>query len=180
MRPLAATAHALAAGGVANPATGSGQGGGIVNLAGMATVSNCTLIDNKAIGGSTTTGPGAIADGGGISNWGTALNEFGSPGLPGILTLTNSTLIGNEAIAGQGVSDPSGYNGAVWGFAAGGGIDVAFSGNATVSNCTLTGNQAIGSNGANGGTGFGGGISLGFSYFFNTPAHPWWTSRRCS
>ena len=68
--------------------------------------------------------------------------------------------------------DPSGYSGAVWGFAAGGGINVAFSGNATVSNCTLTGNQAIGSNGANGGTGFGGGISLGFSYFFNTAALP--------
>ena len=60
----------------------------------------------------------------------------------------------------------------MWGFAAGGGLDVAFSGNATVTNCTLIGNQAIGSSGANGGTGFGGGISLGFSYFFNTAAFP--------
>lgn len=163
---------APATGGVASPATGSGQGGGMVNLAGMATVSNCTLIDNKAIGGNTTTGPGAITDGGGISNWGTALNEFGMPGLPGILTLTNSALIGNQAIAGRGANDPSGYSGAVWGFAAGGGLDVAFSGNATVTNCTLIGNQAIGSNAVNGGTGFGGGISLGFSYFFNTAAFP--------
>lgn len=163
---------APAAGGVASPATGSGQGGGIVNLAGMAAVSNCTLIDNKAIGGNTTTGPGAIADGGGISNWGAALNEFGMPGIAGILTLTNSTLIGNEAIAGRGAKDPTGYSGAVWGFAAGGGLDVAFSGSATVTNCTLIGNQAIGSNGVNGGTGFGGGISLGFSYFFNTAAFP--------
>ena len=142
------------------PATGSGQGGGMVNYAGLATVSNCTLIGNEAIGGNTAAGPGAIADGGGISNWGSALGLT-----QGYLTLTNSTLRGNEAIAGQGGGPASST--AVWGFAAGGGIDDAFSANATVDNCTLVGNRAIGSSGANGGTGFGGGISLGFSYLFN-------------
>ena len=59
------------AGGYASPATGAGQGGGMVNLGGQATVSGCQLIGNKAIGGNTTSGPGAIADGGAIANWGT-------------------------------------------------------------------------------------------------------------
>ena len=154
-------------GGVAMPATASGQGGAMVNFGGLATISNSNLVGNKAVGGNSASGPGAIADGGAIANWGTAL------GVPqGYLTLTNSTLNGNEAIAGQGAADASSYNGAVWGFAAGGGIDDSFSASARVSNCTLIGNQAIGSNGANGGTGFGGGICLGFSYFFNTVAQP--------
>ena len=79
---------------------------------------------------------------------------------------------GNEAIAGQGAKSSTGYSGAVWGFAVGGGIDDSFSGNATVTNCTLIGNEAIGSDGVNGGTGFGGGIALGFSYFFGIPGSP--------
>ena len=157
---------------VSAPATGAGQAGGLLNYAGLGTVSNCTLIDNKAIGGNTTgTGPVAIANGGGISNWGAALTPFGIAGVTAnLLTVSNSTLIGNEAIAGQGSGPAS--SAALWGFAAGGGIDDAFSGTATLNNCTLVGNQAIGSSGADGGTGFGGGISLGFSYFFNTSGAP--------
>ena len=155
-----------AVGGVASPATGAGQGGGIVNGSRPFRPSRtASLIGNKAIGGNTDSGPGAIADGGAISNWGSALS-----GTPGILTVSNTTFIGNEAIAGHGGTPSS--SAAVWGFAAGGGFDDAFSGNATLTNCTLTGNQAIGSNGANGGTGFGGGISVGFSALFSTPGNP--------
>ncbi len=157
------------AGGYAGPATGAGQGGGIVNVGGQASVSGSKLIGNKAIGGNTTTGPGAIADGGAIANWGVGLSEMGIPEVPGVLTLTNSTLRGNEAIAGQGAKSSAGYSGAVWGFAVGGGIDDSFSGNAIVTNCALIGNEAIGSDGVNGGTAFGGGIGLGFSTFFSTP-----------
>jgi fibronectin-binding autotransporter adhesin len=155
------------AGGYASPANGAGQGGGLVNFGGQTSVTGCNLIGNRAIGGNSTTGPGAIADGGGIANWGKAL------GIPqATLMVTNSTLSGNEAIAGQGAKSSAGYSGAVWGFAVGGAIDDSFSGSATVTNCNITGNEAIGSNGVNGGTGFGGGIGLGFSNFFSTPGSP--------
>jgi hypothetical protein len=146
-------------------ATGAGQGGGIVNYQGSAFVSGCALIGNKAVGGTTTSGPGAIATGGGISNWGSTVTTPAGPS--GTIDVTESTFIDNEAIAGQGAKAAAGYGvNAPWGFAVGGAVDDSFFGIATLDTCTLIGNEAIGSSGVKGGTGFGGGVSVGFSTFY--------------
>jgi hypothetical protein len=150
-------------GGVASPASGGGQGGGIVNAEGLLTISNCKFIGNQAIGGNTTTGQGAIANGGAITTWGTGLGP-----VQGVTKVDGSTFVNNQAIAGKGASSaPS-----TWGFATGGAFDVAFSATATVTSSTFIGNQATGSSGPIGGTGLGGAICLGFSALFSTASQP--------
>ena len=66
----------------------SAQGGALDNEGTDATmtVSNCTLLDNQAVGGSGSAG---FADGGGI------INNGGSR-----LTVTNSSFLDNEALGG--------------------------------------------------------------------------------
>ncbi len=146
------------------PSVGGGQGGGILNGDATAVIISTTLADNEAVGGSNATGPGSFATGGGIENFGTAL-----AGQPDVLRVINSTLNGNEAIAGHGGPGATGATGVPTGFAAGGGIDDAFSGTAFVVDSTLTGNAAVGGAGGQsqpGGAALGGGIAVGFTTLF--------------
>lgn len=94
------------------------QGGGIDNF-GDLTVSNCTLLDNQAIGGSGDSTTQGAANGGGIAN------EVGAA-----LTVTNSTFQGNNAVASPG-NDSFG----------GGLLNL---GEAAVSGCTFAGNHVTG------------------------------------
>ena len=94
------------------------QGAGIDNF-GTLTVSQCTLSDNTAVGGSGDSTTPDAANGGGIAN------EVGAS-----LTLTQSLLTGNVAAASPGNDS---FGGALLNL-----------GGATVANCTFTGNQATG------------------------------------
>jgi hypothetical protein len=155
------------AGGFANPATGAGEGGAIVNGGATLFLINSTLVGNQALGGFTDAGPGGIAVGGAISNWGTALT-----GLPGILYMIDSVVIDNIAFAGHGAA---GNNDVPAGFAAGGGLDDSFSATAFVTDSLLAGNLARGGTGgpgAHGGDGLGGGIVVGFTALFSVSGNP--------
>jgi hypothetical protein len=143
------------------PSAGAGQGGGILNGAATATITDTTLNNNEATGGPNILGPGSFATGGGIENFGNALVD-----IPGSLTVIGCTLRGNEAIAGTGGVFNTGVP---TGFAAGGGIDDSFDGHATVLDSTLINNSALGSAGGiaqPGGIAMGGGISVGSSTLF--------------
>ncbi len=149
-----------------NPPWGGGQGSGMVNYGGTLTVTDSTFAGNEALGGTDTAGPGGIATGGAISDWGTALT-----GSPGVLTVMDSTFTGNMAVQGKGRPSTSAPSG---GLAAGGAIDVSFTGSAFISGSTFSANRAVGTKGSagvNGGTTLGGAISVGFSTLFDmTPA----------
>jgi hypothetical protein len=88
---------------------------GLLNAGGTMNVIDCTLRGNQALGGFTDAGPGGLAEGGGIDNWGPTIT-----GTPGILTVLHSTLTGNKAVAGHG---GPGTSATFAGFAAGGGIN---------------------------------------------------------
>jgi hypothetical protein len=144
----------------ANPLTGGGIGGGIVNFAGgTMTVSNCTIEDNQARGGATDAGPGGSAVGGGIEN---TFSLIASPAVS-TLTVIDSAIIDNVAVAGRG---GPGASAVPAGLAAGGGIDNSFHSIASLTDCTIEDNQAIGAAGgagANGGAGWGGAASVGIN-----------------
>ncbi len=152
---------------IVDPAFGPGPsddglGGGILNY-GTLTVSNCTLTDNSASGGSTTNGGGGIANlGGTLTVSGCTLSNnrtYGGGGgiySTGTLTVSGSTLSGNTADSWAGGGGIYAYGTATvsgctltgnFGFD-GGGISYA-GGTMTVSGCTLTGNSAA-SGGAGG------------------------------
>ena len=92
------------------------QGGGIDNF-GTLTVDRCTLLNNKAVGGSGTSTTPDAANGGGIAN------EVGAS-----LALTHSLLTNNVAAAHPGIDS---FGGALLNL-----------GSATIVSCTFTGNQA--------------------------------------
>ncbi len=140
-------------GNMATSHDGTGFGGGINNnITGIVTVSDSTLSNNTASGGSNHNGQG-----GGISN-------------SGKLTVTNSTLFGNTVTSTNGVSIGGGINStdtltmtnstlsnntasSTSGQSVGGGI-VNYKGTLTMTYNTLFGNMAISTNN----TSFGGGI----------------------
>ena len=94
------------------------QGGGIDNF-GTLTVDRCTLLNNKAVGGSGTSTTPDAANGGGIAN------EVGAS-----LALTRSLLTNNVAAASPGNDS---FGGALLNL-----------GSATIVSCTFTTNQATG------------------------------------
>ncbi len=94
------------------------QGAGIDNF-GTVTVDRCTLLNNKAIGGSGDSTTPDAANGGGIAN------EIGAS-----LSLTRSLLLNNAAVAHTGIDS------------FGGGL--LNLGSATIVSCTFTANQASG------------------------------------
>ena len=114
-------------------ADGQATAGGGILLEGSASLSlsNCTVSDNVATGGTAGTGFG-----GGIEDTSSAA-----------LTVTNCTFDANKAIA-TGPNTVPGTPGYSPGYiiALGGGIDLSFvaSGSATISDSTFTGNQALG------------------------------------
>jgi len=117
---------------IANGNNRNGNGGGIYNGGGTATVSNSTFSGNSAGGGggaiynypgtvtvtNSTFSDNNAGDGGGILNAG-----------DGSLTVSNSTFSGNSASDGGGIWN---YDG----------------GNLTVTNSTFSGNSAVGGGGA--------------------------------
>ncbi len=120
---------------------GDGDGGAVFNDGGTLTVTNCTFLDNRAIGSDVEgSGFGAPGQGGAISNFGQ-------------LTVTDSTFTGNQAIGGAGVSP---------GVSGGGGEGGAIynDGAMTVMGSTFSANMANGGvgDGASGGNGIGGAI----------------------
>jgi len=130
-------AHGLA---LANE-EGVGAGGAVFNEGVMVTVTNCTLLDNQAIGSAVSgSGNGEPGEGGAIWSEGT-------------LTLTDSTFSGNEATGGAGVS--TGVGGGV-----GEGGAIFSQGLVTVTASTFSANQVTGGvgDGAAGGDGVGGAI----------------------
>ena len=166
----------LAHGVVVANVEGVGQGGAILNDGGTLKVSNCTFLDNQAIG-SAVSGSGTGAPGRGGAIWDV-----------GPLTVTDCTFSGNQATGGAGVStgvgggigeggaifndgdmtvDGSTFSdnhvsggvgdGAVGGNGKGGAIGYE-DGTATVINSTFSANQAIGGSGSSGGDGVGGAI----------------------
>ncbi|MFI5459121.1 MAG: beta strand repeat-containing protein [Isosphaerales bacterium] len=155
------------------------QGAGIDNF-GTLMVSQCTLTDNTAVGGSGDSTTPDAANGGGIANEvgaGLTLTQSlltnnvaaASPGNDsfggallnlGSATIANSTFTGNQVTGGGSSSYYDGsYGGAIesFGFAP----SQLYGSTLTVSNSTFTGNQAIG---ATGGTfGDAGAIDVEFS-----------------
>ena len=113
---------------------GTGEGGAIFNF-GTLNVTNCTFLDNNAIGGfGTEIGGGGV--GGAIANLG------------GTLTVSNSTFSGNQATGGA--SAGKGGNGQ------GGAIFTDSADAMSITNSTFSGNQAVGA--AGDGQGAGGAI----------------------
>ena len=126
--------------------------GGAIYAASTLTVTNCTLIGNKADGGFG----GGFAEGGGIEAYGG-------------LTAANCILIGNESIGGSGATN-EGSCGFFAGYALGGGINVegifvSTVATANITDSTLIGNQAVGGAGSSGRGGFGdgGGVDANFA-----------------
>jgi hypothetical protein len=138
-------------------AVGSAFGGGVFSLSVLTgtatlTVSGSKFVGNQAISGTSATGVGPQASGGGIDN-----------DVNSIMTVTNSTIVGNTALGGA-----AGAPGFAGGLALGGGIADQTNSSATVSGCVLSGNAAIGGvggAGATGGDGVGGGIVVGHPFF---------------
>jgi hypothetical protein len=146
---------------------GAGVGGAISNVArpgsAILNVNNCTLTNNRAVGGAA--GAGTVAQngrGGAIANY-----VFGGVVPPVTVTavahIDHSTILGNQAIGGVG---PTGGNGL------GGGIENENGGVLTVSNSLIALNRAIGGvgNSSNGGNGLGGGIFNGGPSPVGTPS----------
>ncbi len=136
-------------------ANGLAPAGGAILLEGSASLSmgNCTLTDNKALGGAAGTGLGG------------GLEDTSS----GTLTVTHCTFDGNTAIA-TGPNLVPGTPGYTPGYilALGGGIDLSFvaSGSATISDSTFTDNQALG-----GTTGASAGGGASEQFFQHTRYH---------
>ncbi len=143
--------------GGSGPAPALAEGGGIsLVLVPSGVVTDCTVVDNVARGGSGGTGT-AGADGvsGGIDLAG------GS-----VVTVSNTTVNQNQAIGGAGGAGADGGSGV------GGGINVGTgfflfgapdNCSLTLNNCTLDNNEAIGGaggSGASGGNAWGGGLSV--------------------
>src|ERR1700687_3711782 len=106
-------------------------GGGIYNLGGKATISECTLANNQVSGGGRSSFVGGSSRG--------ALEN----GVGAILTVTDSSFTHNQAISAPG----SGF------FGAGGALDNEVGSTATISNCQFAENQAIGSTAIGGAVG---------------------------
>jgi hypothetical protein len=155
------------------------QGGGIDNF-GTLTVYGCTLLNNKAVGGSGDSTTPKAANGGGIANEvGASLtliedlltnNVAGaSPGNDsfgggllnlGSATIANSTFTGNQSTGGASTSYFNGsWGGAIVSF--GYPPNQLYGSTLSVSNSTFTDNQAIGASGNNNSAG-GGAIDLEF------------------
>jgi hypothetical protein len=136
---------------VANTEGGLGFGGGLFNgsftntIETHATVSGCTFLDNRAVGGDGGIVRGFFnvgsANGGGIEN------ETG-----GTLTVEDSTFIANQAIAGNGGSGGRFRDLCVVDVALGGGISSADGTALVVSRSTFSHNQAVGGSNASGST----------------------------
>jgi hypothetical protein len=149
----------------ADPNAGGAFGGGIQNNVGaVLNIRNSLVAGNIAKGGTTSSGPGSDAQGGGIEN----STGFIDPPYPvATLLMTNCVVVGNSAVAGQGGSGTNpNLVSAQAGFAFGGGIDCSHNGSiAVISGSLITGNSAIGSAGGkgnNGGNGYGGGLAVGW------------------
>src|SRR5947209_6550289 len=116
------------------------QGGGIANLGGSLTVSQCTFTGNTAEGGS-------VAQGGAIFNQGT-------------LTVNGCTFQNNQAQGGD--AGTGSLLRLLTGSAAGGAIANVLGGHATITASTFTDNSATGGAGNHGGRGPSGvGLALG-------------------
>ncbi len=146
---------------------GFGAGGAIANIAlfgdAILSVSDSTLLDNRAVGGAAGVGTSAqIGRGGAIANF-----VAGAASLPvsvtATATVTGSTLLGNRAVGGAGTTGATGQGGAIAN--ENGGV-------LTVSDSLIALNQATGgaSHGGNGGNGLGGGIFNGVPNPFGTPS----------
>ena len=113
-----------------------GIGGGVLNDRGTMTITRCTIANNSALGGVSSSGddfPGG--SGGGVVNY---------PG--GSLVITNSTISGNSS----SIRDSFGLQP----FSGGGG-GVSNGGSMTITNCTISGNSVDGTGFV---TMYGGGI----------------------
>src|SRR5262249_4053234 len=122
---------------ISNGSAAGHPGGGIHNLGGMLTITNCAVSNNSsASGGGIFNQPACIKCGGALTIINSTLSgNMGEPGGGGVdnsatLTIINSTLSGNSAGVGGG----------------GGIVNVGI---VTIINSTLSGNSA---------TGLGGGI----------------------
>jgi hypothetical protein len=144
---------------------GAGVGGAMANGArfgsAFLSVSHCTLMNNRAVGGAAGAGPlGQPGRGGAIANY-----VFGGVSLPLAVTATaridHSTLLSNHAIGGAG---PTGGNGQ------GGAIANENGGVLTVSDSLIALNQAVGAAGGLGGNGLGGGVFNGGPTPVGTPS----------
>lgn len=127
-------------------------GGGIYVDGGVSTVTKCSFIDNKVLGGAGGAGGGGQEAGGGAIGAERAL-----------VTITGSTFSGNSAIGGAGGS------GATGGLADGGAIDLSTNATVIISNSTFTNNLAVGGtggSGARGGAGYGGAIAVAIGVLF--------------
>ncbi|HJZ57454.1 MAG TPA: hypothetical protein VKE74_20970 [Gemmataceae bacterium] len=114
-----------------------GFGGGVAAF-GALTMTDCTVAQNRAVGGFNPDGYGFYGFAGGIDVFSTA-------------TITRCTIDGNEAVAGAG--SLGGLTGD------GGGIRVSFGASAVVADSRISNNKALGGRGGNG---QGGGILLAF------------------
>jgi uncharacterized protein (TIGR03118 family) len=121
-------------------------GGGIYNLGGTATISDCTLENNQASGG----GSSSVMAG---SAGGAVENQVGAT-----LTVTNSRFTNNQARCAVGNPELG-----IFYFAEGGALDNEVNSTVTINNSRLTRNQAVG--GPGGGEGDGGAITNEFSGF---------------
>jgi hypothetical protein len=137
-----------ATGNDSDPSGGPGQGGGIIN-SGNLTLTNCTIIDNSAVGGQ-----GVVIV---VSNG--AAFGFGGDGIgggiysSGTLTLVNCLVTSNTVTGGGGGGGGGSGNGL------GGGIFAQ--GAVALTNCTFSINSANGEyGGLSSGSGSGGGLYL--------------------
>ena len=123
------------------------EGGGIHNL-GALNVTQCTLINNMAIGANATLNRSAGGGfGGGLYN-------------AGSMTVLSCTFSGNSATAGQG-RDVGAHTSATGGGTAAGGLFNLAGGTVNLTDCTFAGNSATGGNGGDGGGDRGGGAGGG-------------------
>jgi predicted outer membrane repeat protein len=140
------------------PDGGSAIGGAVWELSGTQglTVSDSQLVDNRAIGGDSTSGPGGNAQGGAIAEFDVTLSDP-------VIQATDTLFMDNRAVGGAGGP------GAAGGSAFGGAIYGAFAairtpqGANTFADCVFAENKAFGGpggDGGNGGDAFGGALMI--------------------
>jgi hypothetical protein len=132
---------------------GDGEGGGIADMVGMATLTGVSLTGNRASGAASADGSTGSLGAGGALLAGINL----APGTSGIfpggaeVTVSGGSMTGNTALGGSGTTAGDGQ---------GGGMDVAAGGNVKVKKTKLAHNTArggLGSTGGQSGNGSGGG-----------------------
>jgi hypothetical protein len=143
---------------------GMGIGGGIANSGydrgpAQLYLTNCTLTNNRAGGGSDNSGSAFVGAG-----LGGALSNGFANFLPTFAAVTNCTIANNQAFGGQGLAGSDGGNGLAGGiYNYGQSTSVGTAATLTVLNSTITANEASGGAavaGGNAGLGQGGGFYL--------------------